>query len=64
MTPNILKGVKYMIKIEYKHPLHGKQEILCRKLVKQEEGLLVQNIHGVTFQLIDPKRIISIMTAS
>lgn len=46
-----------MLIIQYKHPLHGKQNIQCHELKNIEGVLHVKNVHGVTFQTIEATRI-------
>lgn len=50
-----------MLIVQYKHPLHGLQELPCHTLVKKEEGVHAKNMHGATFQLLDAERIISVI---
>lgn len=49
-----------MLIINYKHPLHGEQKIKCNELISKEGVLHAKNIHGVTFQTLEPNRILSI----
>lgn len=51
-----------MIIIKYNHELHGPQEIKCKDLINKEGLLLVRNSHGVTFQILEPSRILRITT--
>lgn len=46
--------------VVYRHPLHGEQQIKCHELVNKEGVLHVKNIRGVTFQTLEPGRILSI----
>ncbi|MCM0006168.1 hypothetical protein [Bacillus paranthracis] len=49
-----------MIRVIYKHPLHGEQHYLCKQLVKSDGYLKCENIHGATFILLEPSRIIRV----
>lgn len=55
-----------MLLVEYHHPLHGIQILRPSRLshyISSESGkpyLKAENIHGVTFQLLEPERIKSI----
>lgn len=49
-----------MLIIKYKHPLHGEQTIKCSKLISKEGTLHARNIHNVTFQTLEPNRIVSV----
>lgn len=46
-----------MIKISYRHPLHGKQDIECHRLVNKEGVYHAQNVYGETFQTLEFARI-------
>lgn len=49
-----------MLTINYKHALHGEQLIKCKELISKEGFLHAKNIHGVTFQTLEPNKILSI----
>lgn len=44
----------------YRHPMHGLQWIKCHELINKEGVMHVKNIRGVTFQTLEPGRILSI----
>jgi hypothetical protein len=49
-----------MLVVKYNHPLHGEQNIKCKDLLNKEGVLHARNIHGVTFQTLEPNRIVSV----
>lgn len=53
-----------MLIVKYRHPLHGVQEIKCKELINKEEVIHAKNIHGVTFQTLEPSRIQCVMCES
>lgn len=52
-----------MLLVTYKHPLHGKQELPCKKLEMRDGQMHVVNVHGVTYQVIDPDRIMKVQAS-
>lgn len=49
-----------MLFVVYFHELYGIQEIQCKELIQKDNLLHAINIHGVTFQTLNPNRIISV----
>jgi hypothetical protein len=49
-----------MLVVQYKHPLHGLQTIKCPNLINKDGIIHARNIHGVTFQTLEPSRILTV----